>query len=202
MSDIFKTLSETLSLNLENVSLSIDDAKDLFNLNDKDFAKQYLLSKGAKIKEKKLSSLKPKKEIKPCFLGKAGDQNRKEIIDLIKNVIIDDPLRENFKTGYDKAAILLNKNGYRTFNKKKWTHKSVANFWYHITVRSKQNTSIHQPPEKKVASSSSSSSSKVRPNQVTNMELISQVLFSNLDSEIKLILTSILMDKGNDTRIK
>ena len=183
--NIFKILEETLSLNLESVSLSIDDAKDLFNLDDKDFAKQYLLSKGAK--EKKLSE---KLEIKPCYLGKAGEQHRKEAINLIKNVIIDDPLRENFKTGYDKAAILLNKNGYRTLKKKRWTQKSVSNFWYHITVRSKQIIALSEKKtEKKIVSHS------VGTNQSSDIEMISRILSSNLDPEIKLILVPMFIKK-------
>ena len=179
--NIFKIREETLSLNLESVSLSIDDAKDLFNLDDKDFAKQYLLSKGAK--EKKMSE---KLEIKPCYLGKAGEQHRKEAINLIKNVIIDDPLRENFKTGYDKAAILLNKNGYRTLKKKRWTQKSVSNFWYHVTVRSKQTNTAS---EKKIVSHS------VGTNQSPDIEMISRILSSNLDPEIKLILVPMFIKK-------
>lgn len=179
-----------MSLNLESVSLSVDDAKDLFNLDDKDFAKQYLLSKGAK--EKKLSE---KLEIKPCYLGKAGEQYRKEAVDLIKNVIIDDPLRENFKTGYDKAAILLNKNGYRTLKKKRWTQKSVANFWYHVTVRSKQTTTpAEKKVEKKVEKKAASHSGGV--NYSSNIEIISRILSSNLDPEIKLILVPMFIKKG------
>lgn len=183
MSDIFKILENTLSLNLDNVSLSVNDAKDLFNLNDKDFAKQYLLSKGAKEKEKKLSS--KKQEIKPCYLGKAGEQHRKEALNLIKGVITEDPLKPGFKTGYHKAAILLNKNGYRTLKKKRWTQKSVSNFWYHMTVRSNKNISLSKTVVRE----------KKNESQTTDIEMVKHILSSNLDSDLKLTLVSMFVGK-------
>lgn len=121
-------LSNTLSLDLINVTLSNNEIKELLGINDKDFVKEYLLSKGAiniedSIMTEEIKQEKETKEdkvmIKICHLGKKGEVYRKEAMDLIKDVVVDDPTKPGFKMGYRKAANLLNKNGYRTFREKK-----------------------------------------------------------------------------------
>lgn len=178
-------IEETLSLDLSGVSLSVEDAKDLFNINDKDFARNYLLEKGATEKKEKIV-VSNKKEIKPCYLGKQGEQYRKEAVDLIKNVIIDDPIKPGFKTGYRQAAILLNKNGYRTLREKRWTAKSVSNFW--------RNSTKHVDTTK--TPSNTRSKPKAQSSTSTNLEIIREVIFSNLEEKVKLAIASILISNN------
>lgn len=184
--DVSKILEETLSLDMDKVALPESETKDLIKINDSEFAKQYLLLNGAK--EKKTPKHKEKEMIKICSLGKSGEQFRTEAFDLIKGVITDNPLRPGFKTGYRTAANLLNKNGYRTFREKKWTDKSVSNFYYNITVRSPQNSNSKQTTNK-------SKSVKKAPivSQAKNLDVIKHVINSNLDENIKVYIVSLFV---------
>jgi hypothetical protein len=116
--------------------------------------------------------------IKPCHLGKAGVEARNEAFELIKTAVIPDPLRVGYNMGYRKAATLLNKHGYRTHKKRKWTPKSVANFYYNRSIRFK--------------SSSNVKTSKTS-NKPTSLEIIRHILNSNLDKEVQLNLLSLFV---------
>lgn len=197
-------LGKSLSLDITNLSLSEEDAKDLLHDNDKDFVIEYLLSRGAKkmslfndggLLDHETSTEESENMIKPCYLGVKGAQTRKEAIELIKDIIVDDPLKKGFKTGYKTAAAVLNKNGYRNHKHRKWTAKSLCGF-----LRSKDlsKPSKALPVSKTKVEVHDKKLDAFSVNEV--VELVKHVTNSDLDQQVKFFLTRLVMSgsKLND----
>lgn len=204
---IAEMLGKSLSLDVKNLSLSEEDLKDLLHDKNKDFVVEYLLSSGARkiesvdkndleddLNNNELLTQESEKMTKLCYLGYKGAQTRKEAIDLIKDIIVDDPLKKGFKTGYKTAAAVLNKNGYRNHKGKKWTARSVCGF-----LRSKDLStpvrSIKSSTMKTQISPPSPKSASYSINEIA--DLVMQVMNSNLDQKVKVFLASKLC-KLND----